>query len=1373
MNIRNSVFLTIYFLSLLIQHPADAHQNSTISQHHEINLPDSLPEQPIRLQHCLNGLWDFKCDTDIIWTQIRVPGCYSIAREGKWARYYWNIFDYPNRWTRKGGTYRRSFEVLASMNEMNIHFYCGGCFHQGRIYVNGMYAGKFNDGYFPFEVDVGSLLKSGENIIEIVVDSTDGFTDGCENMDNRGVWQDTYLKAYPTRLVIEDDIFLITSVSNARIQCEIPVRNKTEKLVQFFIRNFITDASGEVVFIFDGGWQKIAGTEREIFICDSLWETARLWFPHDPYLYQLHTVLYDENGSPLDMSCRSFGFREISWQGPHLYFNGRKLFLRGNDGHSLGDIQGTKEYARQWIQSLKNLGLNFMRLSHYPRHKVLVETADELGFLLVAEPAFNEQIPEHDYLWQGHLEQLIKTYRNHPSVIMWSLSDKLIQLKDSDRNQLINYIRSQDHTRPVYSLLNAANSVQSDVIGHQGDAEDIFNRWDQSGANKSMMWSEIGNVRNPKRPLHSGSAGTEITSQDYATGTWYDGCYQIYDNLARVNGGAFFDGIQYQVNAVIIPNFAYNFLRWQPINNHQGIKLEWPDFTQPGIKGAFIKSISSTVNIWDQKQPIFEPLPGFYCFEKYLQPVRFFDIPDIRSFFSGDQIVFLSKLIYEDLQPADELKCWIETRNGDVLWENSIFLYLVPGDIQDEIELYFDIPVVDTLTEVHFVRQFYFEDEPGFAYRIPAKIYPKFKLAHISEIDQNTIGVPHPDQLMQEFLREIKIPFNAFIDSAETNVLQNYNLILSSQFSHIPQDTTWASYFKNGGKLISLVHQKKKTSVDLSLRTSGAYYSIDSEYMFTQVPAYLKNATYIMTALDDFEAGKMTVNNDNNEFLSFRINKLVTVYVGYDWRPDELPAWLKDWQQHDERICTTSDIISFRIYSKQFEPGKITLGHNWSKGAQQMYTVIIRDLMPEMTTGLTIDSLRVKSGKTYEIVENGFVGSKQEIVPAARYLLNGSKHRILSELGQEDFTLWNGGAIHHSLIRPEPGYNSRIILSGDKDGKTSALHESFQGAGVAVFTSLNIIPDFQVEPVAGWLFKKMIEYVLDYQVENERPSVLLLADTKFRTFIDSIAVIYDVLESSEQLLNSKDRTFLYNLSDSLTDLQILQTDVLDSFTTAGGKVFIPALSSENLEFARRLIHPKLNLTAPYQGETKHCVKAAISWTRRDTPKDFVEYYDNILVPQPFEPNYDPLLTGISNDDLHWDDIDMFEYGVEIEGMNPVALSDTCSILMSNWKIDWSRPEYGGEYIHAGKDERRANWFLNRNAVTLKIKNGDGYFLICQLDLPKGGKKGRRLMSQLLTGMGVAIGQHTFFSLDHSVFDFTDQMKQKHRFSETQLTENGE
>jgi hypothetical protein len=266
--------------------------------------------------------------------------------------------------------------------------------------------------------------------------------------------------------------------------------------------------------------------------------------------------------------------------------------------------------------------------------------------------------------------------------------------------------------------------------------------------------------------------------------------------------------------------------------------------------------------------------------------------------------------------------------------------------------------------------------------------------------------------------------------------------------------------------------------------------------------------------------------------------------------------------------------------------------------------------------------------------------------------------------------------------------------------------------------------------------------------------------------IDSIHVVYAELNSPEQLLSAKNRTFVCTLSDSSDSLQFLTSDILDSFTTAGGCVFVPQIKPDNLNFFRKIVHSKLKLTTPYQGETKHCVKAAVSWTLRDTPKDLIEYYDNILIPQPFEPNYDPLLTGITNDDLHWNGIDMFEYGIAIQGMSPVALSDSCSILMSNWKIDWSRPEYGGEYIHAGKDERRANWFLHRNAVLLKITNGNGYFLICQLDLPKGGEKGRRLMSQFLTGMGSAIERQTFFSSDHSILDFTEKNEQWQRFSKT-------
>jgi lysophospholipase L1-like esterase len=72
----------------------------------------TLPQDNFRQEICLNGLWDFKCDADGEWTQIRVPGCYSVIQDGKWGKNLWDAFLYPKSWTGKGGTYKRRIESL-------------------------------------------------------------------------------------------------------------------------------------------------------------------------------------------------------------------------------------------------------------------------------------------------------------------------------------------------------------------------------------------------------------------------------------------------------------------------------------------------------------------------------------------------------------------------------------------------------------------------------------------------------------------------------------------------------------------------------------------------------------------------------------------------------------------------------------------------------------------------------------------------------------------------------------------------------------------------------------------------------------------------------------------------------------------------------------------------------------------------------------------------------------------------------------------------------------------------------------------------------------------------------------------------------------
>jgi hypothetical protein len=125
---------------------------------------------------------------------------------------------------------------------------------------------------------------------------------------------------------------------------------------------------------------------------------------------------------------------------------------------------------------------------------------------------------------------------------------------------------------------------------------------------------------------------------------------------------------------------------------------------------------------------------------------------------------------------------------------------------------------------------------------------------------------------------------------------------------------------------------------------------------------------------------------------------------------------------------------------------------------------------------------------------------------------------------------------------------------------------------------------------------------------------------------------------------------------------------------------------------------------------------------------------------------------------------MFDQGIEVAGMDPVDIAGPARVLVSNWRIDWSLPPFGGEYTNAGKDLREAYWFINRDPVLLSVQAGRGQFVLCQLHLSRGGDAGRRVVRALLTNLGCAIGVPTNFAPADATFDLSPQRAQQERLA---------
>jgi len=404
----------------------------------------------------------------------------------------------------------------------------------------------------------------------------------------------------------------------------------------------------------------------------------------------------------------------------------------------------------------------------------------------------------------------------------------------------------------------------------------------------------------------------------------------------------------------------------------------------------------------------------------------------------------------------------------------------------------------------------------------------------------------------------------------------------------------------------------------------------------------------------------------------------------------------------------------------------------------------------------------IENGGTCIIFDKGIEVQKG----SARLFVNGSNYKVLNGIGQNELTFWNGGSEYGGNETPLNILNNRTLIAGDKDGKTNALKETYYGKGCIWNTTLKLIETIDKEPAAGWLLHNLIEAAANYKAVIKSKAVAIFGESDFNnwklsdnpTNIKLISSLVDIDIKTFQVL------FIDARKHSLTDAEIR---AVKSFEREGGRVCIYQITEQTIDSYKKLISDSLIITKPFLNEKAGCVKAATSWTLKSTPKTGVEYYDSVVIPQPFEPNYDPFLSGLSNITLNWNGKSMFDYGVKMKGISPVSVNDSFKILVSNWRNDWSVPPFGAEYINEGKDMRQAMWYLNRDPVLASVKQGKGEYLLCQLDLINGGYKSQTITDQILTNWECAFRNDCYFPDKKDVFDFTASADQKVRLAKVE------
>jgi len=413
----------------------------------------------------------------------------------------WNAFDSVDPvpgYRRDAGWYRKSVTIAPAAPSTRHALLFEAANMKADVYLNGARAGGHIGGYLPFEVDITDVIHPGRNEVLVRVDnSIDRQLIPSQSSDfvlygglTRDVLMITRPRTYISAVVVD----------TPRVSAEVADTRVTATLANFagdanlIFTALVRDAEGNAVA---RAQRPIAVHTGEVQVSIDLppLERPQLWSPRHPQLYTVEaSLLRAADQKPLYSSRERFGYRWFEFK-PHgaFYLNGERLLIRGSSRHEEHAGYGgavPEAIDRSDLEAAKAMGVNFLRLAHYPQGPAVYRAADELGLLIWDElPWCRGGVG--DAVWKQNTERMLREQiaynRNHPSIIIRSLGNELDWLPDFEGGDDANAIKAffghlndiaktLDPTRPTAVRKYPEGAAIADVF-----SPSMWPGWYQSG----------------------------------------------------------------------------------------------------------------------------------------------------------------------------------------------------------------------------------------------------------------------------------------------------------------------------------------------------------------------------------------------------------------------------------------------------------------------------------------------------------------------------------------------------------------------------------------------------------------------------------------------------------------------------------------------------------------------------------------------------------------------------------------------------------------------------------------------------------------------------------------------------------------------------
>lgn len=396
--------------------------------------------------------WAQSSFDDGSWRELHLPHDWSIEGE----------FSADNPSTPSGGAlpggigwYRKEFltpEGMADGKRVFVEF--DGVFMNSTVYVNGQEAGTRPYGYSSFSYDITDFLnpEGADNLIAVRCDNEEQpnsrWYAGC------GIYRNVRLVTTSAQHVEYNGTYVTTpeiGEYSAQVCAQVTIANCGE-MTDAVILNRVLDAEGKKVAQTEDDMPLATGSNILVSSLDIY--NPHLWDIGDTYMYTLETIV-TVGGEIKDVYTTPFGIRSAEFEVERGFFlNGRQVKLLGVClHHDMGCI-GTAVHPRaleRELQILKSFGVNAIRTSHNPPAPELLQLADRMGFLVIDEAfdMWRKKKTEFDYArffdeWhEKDVCDFVIRDRNHPSVIMWSAGNEILEQWNSDEDDINNLSAEQ------------------------------------------------------------------------------------------------------------------------------------------------------------------------------------------------------------------------------------------------------------------------------------------------------------------------------------------------------------------------------------------------------------------------------------------------------------------------------------------------------------------------------------------------------------------------------------------------------------------------------------------------------------------------------------------------------------------------------------------------------------------------------------------------------------------------------------------------------------------------------------------------------------------------------------------------------------------